>query len=49
VIESELRTQYNLGYVSDMPVRISEFRKLQLTTTRRDLKVQARDRYWAQR
>ncbi|HVW87154.1 MAG TPA: VWA domain-containing protein [Bryobacteraceae bacterium] len=49
VIESELRTQYNLGYVSDMPVRISEFRKLQLTTRRRDLKVQARDRYWAQR
>ena len=31
-IQDELRSQYNLGFVSDVPVRISEFRKLQLTT-----------------
>jgi VWFA-related protein len=49
LIQEELRTQYSLGYVSDEPVRISEFRKLQLTTKRPDLIVQARDRYWAKR
>ena len=49
VIEDELRSQYNLGYVSDTPVRISEFRKLQLTVKQKGLVVQARDRYWAQR
>jgi VWFA-related protein len=49
VIEDELRGQFNLGYVSDTPVRISEFRKLQVTTRQKGLTVQARDRYWAQR
>lgn len=49
IIEQELRSQYNLGFVSDQPVRISEFRNLQLTVKRKDLVVQARDRYWAQR
>ncbi len=49
IIEQELRSQYNLGFVSDQPVRVSEFRKLQLTTDRKDLVVDARDRYWAQR
>jgi VWFA-related protein len=49
VIEQELRSQYNLGFVSDQPVRISEFRKLQLAASRKDLVVEARDRYWAQR
>lgn len=49
IIEQELRSQYNLGFVSDQPVRVSEFRTLQLTTRRKDLIVQARDRYWAQR
>ncbi len=48
-IQDELRGQYNIGYVSDVPVRISEFRKLQVSTTRKGLTVQARDRYWAQR
>jgi VWFA-related protein len=48
-IEQELRSQYNLGFVSDQPVRISEFRTLQLSAKRKDLVVQARDRYWAQR
>src|SRR5580700_7446867 len=49
IIEQELRSQYNLGFVSDQPVRVSEFRKLQLTTDRKDLVVEARDKYWAQR
>ena len=49
VIQNELRGQYSLGYVSDEPVRISGFRKLQLTTKTKGLTVQARDRYWAQR
>lgn len=49
VIQEELRSQYNLGYVSDEPVRISEFRKVQLTAKQKGLVVQARDKYWAQR
>ena len=49
IIEEELRSQYNLGFVSDQPVRVSEFRKLQLTVNRKDLVVEARNRYWAQR
>src|SRR5580693_3445128 len=48
-IQDELRSQYSLGYVSDQPVRISEFRKLQLSVKQKGLVVQARDRYWAQR
>jgi VWFA-related protein len=48
-IQEELRSQYNLGYVSDQPVRVSEFRKIQLTTKQPGLVVQARERYWAQR
>ena len=49
VIQEELRSQYNLGYVSDQPVRVSEFRKIQLTAKQSGLIVQARDSYWAQR
>jgi len=49
VIQEELRSQYNLGYVSDQPVTISGFRRIELTTKRKGLVVQARDRYWAQR
>ena len=48
-IQEELRSQYNLGYISDLPVRISEFRKIQVTTSQKGLVVQARDRYWAKR
>ena len=49
ILQDELRSQYSLGYVSDEPVRISEFRKLQLTVKTKGLVVQARDKYWAQR
>ena len=49
LIQAELRSQYNLGYVSDVPVRVSEFRSIQLATRQKGLIVQARDRYWAKR
>jgi hypothetical protein len=49
LLEQELRSQYSLGFVSDEPVRVSEFRKLQLTARQSGLVVQTRDRYWAQR
>lgn len=48
-IQEELRSQYSLGYVSDVPVRNSEFRSIQLTVKQKDLVVQARDKYWARR
>jgi hypothetical protein len=48
-IQEELRSQYNLGFVSDVPVRISGFRRLQLTARTKGLNVQAQSRYWAQR
>ncbi len=48
-IQDELRSQYSIGFVSDVPVRVSEFRALQLTTRQKGLVVQARDRYWAAR
>jgi VWFA-related protein len=48
-IQQELRSQYNLGFVSDQPVRISEFRKLQLATRQKGMVVQARNEYWARR
>jgi VWFA-related protein len=46
-IEEELRSQYNLGFVSDHPNEISEFRALKVTTKQKGLTVQARERYWA--
>jgi VWFA-related protein len=49
VLEVELRSQYNLGFVSDQPVRVSEFRKLEVKAKRKAMVVQARERYWAQR
>jgi VWFA-related protein len=48
VIQDELRSQYNLGFVSDAPVGVSEFRKLTLNTRQKGLVVQTRDRYWAE-
>ncbi len=49
VLQQELRTQYSLGYVSDKPVRVSEFRAIELTVRQKGLVVQARRRYWAKR
>jgi VWFA-related protein len=48
-IQEELRSQYSLGYVSDEPVRVSEFRGIELTARQKGLVVQARTKYWAQR
>jgi len=48
-LEQELRSQYNIGYVSSEPVVISEFRKIQLAARQKGLVVQARNRYWAKR
>ena len=46
-IQEELRGQYSLGFISDQPARLSEFRKLQLVTKQKGLVVQARERYLA--
>ncbi len=46
-IENELRNQYSIGFVSDRPNEISEFRALKITTRQKGLIVQARERYWA--
>lgn len=48
-IEEELRSQYSIGYVSDRPVDISEFRKIHLVAKQKGLSVQTRERYWARR
>ena len=48
-LEEELRTQYSMGYVSDEPVTISEFRKIQVTTKEKGFTVQTRDKYFARR
>ena len=47
LIQEDLRSQYSIGFVSDRPTAISEFRKIQLTLKRPGLVVQSRDRYWA--
>jgi VWFA-related protein len=47
MIQEELRSQYNLGFVSDQPVEISEFRGLKLAAKPKGLIVQSRERYWA--
>jgi VWFA-related protein len=49
IIQEELRTQYSLGYVSDKPVTVSEFRAIQLAAKQKGLVVRARLKYWAQR
>ncbi len=47
LIQEDLRNQYSIGFVSDRPAAVSEFRKIQLTVKRPALVVQSRDRYWA--
>jgi VWFA-related protein len=46
-IEHELRTQYNIGYVSTKPVDLPGFRSINLTVKQKDLTVQSRRQYWA--
>jgi VWFA-related protein len=45
-IQEELRNQYNLGYVPDRPGNPSEYRKIHVVTTQKELVVQARDGYY---
>lgn len=47
-IEDELRSQFSVGYVSDNPVRIPGFRRIELKAKDKALRVQARARYWAE-
>ena len=47
LIQEDLRSQYSIGFVSDHPTNIAEFRKIQLTLKKPGLVVQSRDRYWA--
>ena len=47
MIQEDLRSEYSLGFVSDRPTEVSEFRRLQLTVKRPGLVVQSRERYWA--
>ena len=46
-IAEDLRNQYNLGYSPDAPGSEGSFHKITLTTTQKDLTVQARDGYYA--
>ena len=49
-IEQELRHQYNLGYTPDRGANgASDYHKLQLTTKKKDLVVEARDGYYGSR
>ena len=45
-IEEELRNQYNLGYTPDKAAGSGEYRRIQLTTRRKDLLVQTREGYY---
>ena len=46
-IQEEMRTQYAIAYTPTNPVRDGAFRKLEIKTAKKDLKVQARKGYFA--
>jgi len=46
-IEQELRNQYNLGFTPDKPQATSGYHRIALTTTNKDLTVQAQEGYYA--
>lgn len=46
-IQQEMRNQYALGYTPDRPARDGGFRRLEVRTRQKDLKVQARKGYYA--
>jgi VWFA-related protein len=46
-LQKELRSQYTLAYSSSNPVKDGSFRKLEIRAKNRDLKVQARKGYYA--
>jgi len=47
-IADELRNQYNIGYAPDKAVAGLGYHKIDLTTTNKDLTVQAREGYYAE-
>jgi len=46
-LQQEMRTQYAIGYTPTNPVRDNSYRKLEIRTKDRDLKVYARKGYYA--
>jgi VWFA-related protein len=46
-IQSEMRTQYAIGYTPSNPVKDGSFRRLEIKPRSRDHKVQARKGYYA--
>ena len=46
-LQQEMRSQYALGYTPENPVRDGGFRRLEVHTRQKDLKVQARKGYYA--
>ncbi|HXY50899.1 MAG TPA: VWA domain-containing protein [Terriglobales bacterium] len=48
-LQEELRNQYSIGYTPDKSNEGTGFRKITLTTKEKDLVVQARDGYYAER
>jgi len=48
-IAEELRNQYSLGYVPDRAEPGAGFHKIVLTTTDKDLHVQAREGYYSEK
>jgi len=48
-IQEELRNQYNLGYTPDKTASGGGYRKISLTAKQKDLIVQTRDGYYADR
>jgi uncharacterized membrane protein YgcG len=48
-VSEELRTQYNLGYTPDKESAASGFHHIQLTVNQKEMSVQTRDGYYADR
>jgi VWFA-related protein len=46
-IQAEMRTQYAISYTSTNPAKDNTFRRIEIRTTKKDLKVQARKGYYA--
>jgi VWFA-related protein len=46
-LQDEMRSQYAIGYTPTNPTKDSTFRKIEIKTTNRDWKVQARKGYYA--
>ena len=46
-LQNELRSQYSIGFTPNNTAKDGRFRKLEIKTTRKDVKVQARKGYYA--